>query len=781
MALFDNASVVEDTVWQMRLADYPRSVNRSQINSLFNGQPPFDEEVASANNININVNFLEATKLAHDARRQFANMFTKPGKFFTVKVDRGPKHKRREISNIISNAINKPLKRSLPYFECFRSQFANVVLHGIGPVSWDDRESWCPDPLGIEDVMMPGNTRLTMKNVPFFAIFRPYTAHQLRKMTSGPKVDPAWNIPLVNKLIKNAEEQVLDFGIPQSEIYSPEKMSERVKQDGGFVAGDSVPTIDAWDFFFWNDEGKVSGWNRRIILDANWQGGVSGHYASKTKLSDTKTKLGTRGQFLYNPQKRKYATKMNQLIHFEFGDLSAVAPFRYHSVRSLGFVVFGACHVLTRLQCSFIESLFEHLCQYFRVSSMEEAEHVLKINLFNRAFVDKSVEFIPRNERWQIDPNLAQMGLAHIQQIIARNSSSYIQDFAKTTDETQKTATQVMAEVQSTTALVSSAIQQAYEYQKHQYYEIGSRFSRKNSRDADVRAFRAEVLRAGVPEECLESECWEIEPERVMGAGNKLMETAIAERLMSIRPQLDPEPQRDVTRDFVLAITDDSDRANRLVPVEPVKITDSVHDAQLAAGTLFQGLRLDVKTGINHIEYVETLLAEMASKIQQIEGRGSMATIEEIAGLANMANHIGQHVAVIAQNPEEKQRVRQYGDDIGEMMNIVKAYEERLMEQRQKAAQDGGGNGGMDPKDMAKVQGMMIMANTKAENARESHAQRTAQRQTQFELELARDSQRHRLEMEKKMAELDANLTGTEMTTASSIRKNRLKSLGDEE
>jgi hypothetical protein len=38
---------------------------------------------------------------------------------------------------------------------------------------------------GVEDVLVPGNTYLTMENLPFFAVYRPYTAMQLKKKISG--------------------------------------------------------------------------------------------------------------------------------------------------------------------------------------------------------------------------------------------------------------------------------------------------------------------------------------------------------------------------------------------------------------------------------------------------------------------------------------------------------------------------------------------------------------------------------------------------------------------
>jgi hypothetical protein len=315
---FKNASVVEQVVWQMKLADYPRSLNRSLINDLFNGVPPYTSEEVKQNNIATNVNFLEPTKLAHDARRQFYNAFLKPGGFFSVTLDRGPVHKRKAWASTITKEVNHIMKESLDYFECLRSVFANVVLHGIGPVVWEDRETWLPEPKGVESIMVPSSTLLTFKNLPFFGVYRQYTAAELWRLTHGPKVDPAWQMDAVNAAIKWVDKETSKLsGSAWPEVWSPERMSERIKGDGGLYASDAVPTIDCWDFYFWNDEMKEAGWNRRIVLDAWGSPGVGG-----IPTMPTKNKIEGSNQFLYNPGERVYGSKMNEIIHFQFGDLS---------------------------------------------------------------------------------------------------------------------------------------------------------------------------------------------------------------------------------------------------------------------------------------------------------------------------------------------------------------------------------------------------------------------------------------------------------------------------
>ena len=749
MSQFKTASVIEQVVWQMKLADYPRSLNRAMINDLANGAPPYTPEEVRQNNIATNVNFLECTKLLQDARRQFSNAFMKPGNFFNVTLDSGPKHKRQRWGVTITNHINRVMKQNLQYFECLRSTFASVVLHGIGPVVWENRENWAPDPIGVEDVMIPSNTLLTFKNLPFFAVYKQYTAHQLYKLTHGPRVDPAWNMPIVDAALKWVDQETSALsGSAWPEVWSPEKMSERIKSDGGFYASDSVPTIDCWDFYFWNDEDKEAGWNRRIVLDAWGNPGVGG----TTLTMPDKNMIGGRNQFLYNPGKRVYASKINEIVHFQFGDLSAVAPFRYHSVRSLGFLLYAVCHLQNRMRCKFNDSVFEHLLQYFRVHNMEDAERALKINLIDRGIIDDSVEFIKAADRWQVNQALVESGIAQNQQSMGTAAQAYAQNYS-TGVEREKTATQVMQEVNSTTALVSAALQQAYQYFKYQCIEIARRFCIQNSRDAEVRQFRVNVLRDGVSEDMLNSSMWNIEPERVMGAGNKMMEMAVADKLMAIRTLLDPESQKIVDRIYILSNSDDPALTDQLVP-EQKQISDSVHDAQLAAGVLLQGLPVAMRKGMNHPEYVEILLATLGMVIQKIEQRGGMATPEEITGLQNVAQHIAQHIQIIAQDKNEKQRVKQYGDELGKAMNMVKAYVQRLQEAQQKAAEaQQQGNGGMDPKDVAKVKGMQLQAQAKAENTRESHAQKTAQKQAQFSLDVQRKQQEHEQAMAQKQQE----------------------------
>ena len=751
---FDKADQVEQTCWEFRQADYPRAQNRARIQDLFNGVPPFQEDQP------VNVNFLEGTRLAHDARSQFYGAFLKPGSYFTAHTDAGSKSKNGEYSSIVTYEMNRLMKRSMNYFETFRSKFAMDVLHGIGPAVWEDGDKWCPDAMGIEDVLVPARTLLTMKNLPFFSVYRTFTAPELIKLTSKKNLDPAWNMPLVKKCIKWVDdESTALMGNNWQEIWSPEKVSERIKSDGGFYAYDECPTINCFDFYFWNDNGKTEGWSRRIILDS-WSTPQSSGSSPDKRTSD----LG-KGAFLYNPGDRKFADHVSQIASFQFADLSAVAPFRYHSVRSLGFLLYAVCHLQNRMRCRFNESVFEGLMNYFRVKNMEDADRALYLNLVNRGFVDESIQFVPQQERWQVNANLIELGMQENQRLIEAHSASYTQPQNFGADRTQKTKFQVMAEINSSTTLVSSALNQAYRYQEGEYREIFRRFCKSNSSDPDVRAFRVACLRRKVPEKLLNPDVWELAPSRVMGAGNKTLEMAISEQLLQMRPLFDPDPQREILRDIVLNITDDPAKAERLVPIEPLKVSDSVHDAQLAAGPLMQGLQVSVKTGQNHVEYVAAMLQEMAGIIAQCQKSGGMAKPEQIMGLQNMAQHITQHLQILSQDKNEKQAVAAFGKELGKLMNFVKAVAQRLQEQMKKQQQAQGQNG--DPQAAAKIQATVISAKAKAELGKESHSQKTAQRQLSWEMDEKRKQKEFEMQQQRENLSAIADMHRDNMKSSS--------------
>lgn len=758
---FDSAKIIEGIVLQMRDADRTRSKNRALINSLANGGTPYSEAEAAANNIEVNCSDLSHTRLLHDARLQQYSAFNKPGQFFSARTDRGNVHKRQKYGVTVSSDINRRIKRNDPYYECQRSQLAMNILHGIGPATWQDCDRWRPTPLAIEDVLMPSNTRLTFENLPFFSIRRNYTAAELSRLTRSNAKHKGWNMPAVNRAIKWADEQMVKGlgGNYDNEFYSPERMEQRLKENSGLYASDLVPTINCWDFYYYNDENKEEGWRRKIVFDTETDS--SGNRNSKNVIGEDKP------SFLFDSEDQVWGKTISEIIHFQFADLSAVAPATYHAIRSLGWVTYGICQLQNRLNCKTWEAVMETLMCYMRVNSSDDSQRALKIQLANRGIVDQSVQFLGQNERWNPNSQLVELGMSLGNRILTENSASWVQNQNHSRDKVEKTKFQVMAEINAMMTLVSAALQQAYRYQTIQYREIFRRFMKPDSTDPEVRDFRACVLAQGVPEKCLVAEAWDIEPERVSGSGNKTLEMTIAQALMEARAAYSPEAQQKILRKFTLSMTDDAAEAEDLVPQAPTT-SHTAHDAMISFGTLMAGGVVKWKESHSRIEIAETLLAELSSSVTSSMKDGE-ATQEQCEGFQNVLLHISDVIGQAAADKPMQNRVKELAEASGKLSNAVQQLTK--MAEQKKAEQNG--NGGVDPKVMAQIEGDKLKAQRKDENAKEAHSLKTSQRQVSHEyaLEQKRQSHEQQMALEAERANLDLQVTAQERTLELEAKK----------
>lgn len=265
--------------------------------------------------------------------------------------------------------------------------------------------------------------------------------------------------------------------------------------------------------------------------------------------------------------------------------------------------------------------------------------------------------------------------------------------------------------------------------------------------DPDVQTFQGNVLRRGLPEKLLESDAWDCEPERVMGGGNKTLEGAIAQQLMEWYQLFNPDAQKEVFRNSILAITDDAAMAERLVPDAP-HISDSVHDTELVFAALMSGSEVTPKPGLNPVEVAGVIITKMQKKVTEILQQGGVGTPQDVKGLMNAAQYAGAFIQMLEQDDKTKPVARKLNQALAKVMNEVRAMVQRqqMMAQKQaEQAQQAGG--GLDPKDAAKIQATQMTAQQKLQQMRESHAARTVERQIAFEQKLKQQSQEHALDM----------------------------------
>ncbi len=753
---FKDAKSVASVVQSLVDADKSRAENRTRINQVFNGDAPYTDAEVAENGISTNVNFLEGTEVLHRARMSFYNAFLKNGRYFSVTVDVGPKYLRADWSNIISTEIARAMKRAERYRHLIRSQFAGVVLHGIGPVTWMRDSDWCPKAHGVEDVLVPARTLQSLENLPYFVVRASYTIEELARFRSSK--NPRWNRPLLDKLIR-AMASKMTQGQPSATPVTtdePEAWAEDVKENGGFYASDAAPTLRAFEFYHINFEGNGDPtWRRRIIVDAQNPG--DGVDATIAKADE----------FLYDSKEVPYGHTLQQIIHVQFADGAVKPPFRWGSTRSLGYLLYSVCHLQNRLRCKFSDSVFESMLWYFRQSSTGDGERLRRVDLHDKGIIPDGLSWVRPDERHQINEALVQFHLSDNRNLISERATSFVRDV---NDGTQKEMTKAEAVIraQDSSAMVGSMLADCFAAETAKHIEIARRFAVSTHREC--REVRQRCIARGVHPMVFQAfDSWDITTERTMGNGNKALELQQAEALMALKDtaEVAPEKRRFIVRKYVTALTDDPELATEIVPDESNQPTPAQQWATLAWGTLISGHPVVITAPANPIDYIQTLLQQLAAEIQRIEAAGANPPLDKIQGLANVVQHIQEKIQTIEVAEPLAELVRGFQDALGQASNQIKAYLQRWQESMQEQGQ--GQGGAQAAESAAKIQAMLIAAQSKARIAEESARQKRIHKDVAFAGDQKRKDAALSAELGRNAAKTQAEIAAKDVTTRADI------------
>lgn len=733
--IYNSADRVWDVITTMLEADDDRREDRATIAKAFNGDPPFTDDEVEEHNIETNVNFLEGTTLMHDARNQYRNAMLKPGDFFKLTVDGYlDVRERLAASKCITSKINRVMKRALPYSHTLRSQFASTALHGIGPAFWPGADGWRPEGIGLDDVLIPDETLLDMSDLQHFAIRREYSLFRFWKMSESRT--PGWNKKatrtIIGKMVSDIEKGVTDNNDSYDFYRNPERVAEKIKQNIGYYNTSAVPKVKLWHFFTRDPDDKEGGWLRYIIEDRD--------------NPDQKT-----SDFVFRSSKR-YASDHSEIVHFQFGNLANVAPFRYHSLRSLGFLLYSVFQKQNELRCRGMDAAFADLLWFFRVQDVTDRDRIQRVDLHHLGVIPEGINIVGREERHQPDIDMLMFQLGQNRALMSESASSFRgdRDVGDPTAGKGMSATEVQARMAAVQQMVSAILGEAYDYATTQYYEIARRFSRKMSQDADIKKFHKQLKVEGVPDKYIDYERWHIEPVRTLGQGNKLMEAVQSQMLMAIRPLLDPDKQRRVVNLYVEANTDDAGLANELAPVDEAQFpSDSVIEAQQNAGVLLQGLPVGIPQGVNRGEYIASALQSLAVAVEKINKRGEVPKdVDELIGLQNLSGHIKQNIEIFAGDTSQKEMIGTLNNELSRLDNQIRAFAQRFEEQAQaqaKAQQQG--NGAVTADDIAQIEKDRAMTDMKMRNREAASQQRLQQNEARFAQEQRIEQQRANQEL----------------------------------
>ena len=664
-------------VWSLIMAGEDlraiRSENRAKINNAANGFPLMSEEDSAKARIDININFGEFADYLLHARRQFESaQFDRPH-LYDIKVNDAPQQKADGWAAEITNLVTELVKQNREYRELKNSQISAVVSHGIGPVMWRDRYSVIPDFVSLEDLAVPTDTKCSLTNLSWFAERVLYTEDELGMKAFGPNADPGWKKEAVGKCIKANQDDNYQTTPNYNWFTSPEKMAELYKQNLYLSTTDALPTIPIWHMYHQSEVKGVRCWKLKAIPDMETTG-------QTTTMGD---------QFLYDSD-RAFAYDLGHILHFQFGDLCNKAPFLYHSVRSLGYMLMEPCFWSNVFKCRLFQHGMENLNPWWKITDPAGAKgRAQKINMHYNAVIPDGVALVPANERHQINQDIINSIQAQTKQLMQDKASAYTQQ-NDTGTKKEQTAFETMVKLQQVNAATTSLLARWFYYEYFEGIEIYRRLCLRGSPDPLAKKFQKAMEKSKIPKQFLSPDVSTLTVPIPLGSGNPTIAQAEAQQLMAMLPMLSPPAQQKVKHQAVIALTSDPQKADDLVPLgQQNNVSHGQQAAENAFGTLMQGVNVAFDTSIPPQQIIESLLGLLAQKVKLAVTTGNLSTIEDVVGMATVAKALRQQIALFGQDPRMKPQAKKYAQGLSKLENLIKGFGQRLMQQQQAQKQQG--------------------------------------------------------------------------------------------
>lgn len=670
---FSSSQKVLSTILAGSELERIRGANRCKVNAAANCVPPLSEEEAQEMGIKINVNWGELMILLTHAKRQLMSAFRSSQNFFTVSLPNAPLEMQADWGTFITNEINKVIRKSLKYFELQRSKFASVVTHGVGPQIWPNKKSWMPRFVSMADLRIPTDTTLDFANLGWFAVRHLYTPMELMEEVFNGKSGNKWDKKAVARILKNYKQLNTVMAETNYDVEtSPEKLLEVLRQNGGYYDGDAMPAIPLWHFYFEDmTKDDKTAWFMVVVPET---GAVTG------APEDT---------FLWQDRDNPIAPHWSEIIHCQFGDLSTDPPFKYHAIRGLGYALLEPTFYTNLTRCRALQHVHDNFNIWLRSNDPAGKARAQIQEFANLGVVAPGLSIVPQTERHQIDPELVEMMLAQLKQLMNEASSSYTQS-TDTGTKKEQTAFETRVKVEQVTAMLGGILDAAFIYEGFAYEEMCRRFLLPDSDDVAVKKFQRKCREYGIPTQFMDVEQWEVEPVTPLGMGNPTVAQSAAQQLMAQRGAYGPEAQNEILHESTLVITQDPRKAARLVPLGKAPgMSEGARFGVSIFGTLMSGVMVPVPEGISAIEQFEALEPLFAGKIVQMEKRDNMADFGEGAGLQNVGAYLEQLIQILSTDPAQKERVKKYSDSVGKLMNQVKGLVQRGAEAAQKQSANG--------------------------------------------------------------------------------------------
>jgi len=628
----------------LRVADEMSSVNRSRIDAMFDGQPPYDPRVlvSTGQGSRTNLNFGEAQRYLDVSMSAFVDLYTSLERLVSVKFRPNTVEGPTEIQDIISEEVTNTLRNWPEFHSNFLRLCSEFTKHGVSVSYFDDPHDWRFRVCGLGEFLIPRQTVASEEAIEVACARRQYLLHELYAFIKDEAVAEklGWDIDEVRRvIITNARTT----GRNGSNTFADWETTERQMKNNALYTGIENTTVQVLHFWVREFDGTVS------------------HFmcAEETPEVFMFSEIG-----LFESPEQAY-------VLFSYG---VGTNGTYHSIRGLGHRIFNHIQTSNRLRCQMVDSAMMGGAVMIQPESQRALED-LSFTLYGPySILSPNVKIIEK-----ASPNLTSTmkpALEDLQGQLSQNVD--LMSTYGTQSSPYRNQLQTEHDLAVSSRLSGSTINLFYASWSRLLREVTSRLVQSSSKDPRTKSFIARCAARGVDVRTLKLlDLTSTTAVQAIGAGSQANRLLALRELNQIAGSFDDVGRHNLIRDIVSTRVG-HDLADRFVPANPQpRTTVDTKIALLENQTLQTGQPvpvLDTEMHGAHLQVHAPLLKQLISAIET--GQGNLEQILPVA--QSVYQHCADHLTYLANDRTAHAQVAGMNQLMQEAKEIIVNFGRKL-------------------------------------------------------------------------------------------------------
>lgn len=694
-------------------ADEKANVNRSRIQAMFDGAPPYDPAVLKSTNqgSRCNLNFGEAARYLDIAASGYVDLIDSVENLVQVQTTSGEPGERMRQDTIIAEELTRVLRNWPDFYGTYLRLNNQFLMHGVGVSYFEDENNFRFRSCGLGDYLIPRQTQASEHSVEVACARRAYMVHELFSFIENEEIAAAngWDVEEVKRVIKTATTQ------NQARQFTDWEDLQRELKNNDLYTGIRANVVNVVNMWVREFDGSVS------------------HF---TFAENNPKSFMLKKERMFDSPEQAY-------ILFTYG---VGTNGTYHSIRGLGHRIYNHVQTSNRLQCQLIDSAM------LSSSVMLSPETPRALNDLSLTFYGP-YSVLPPNFK-VIDKGIPNIGttVAPALQNLTQQLAQNMDFFVPTTGANQqngpyRSKQQFQAELEQATHLTSAQINQFYASWRRLLREVVRRIINGPKSDPAVRDFYKRCADQGIDASIIKSVDYsKTVATKAVGFGSATNRSAALGDLEQLMPLLDEVGKKNIIYDRVAARVGYENAARYVQSSESPRPPQDLKVAELENSILKTGQPVSVQVGELHETHLGQHLQVLVEITSAVDS-GQADLIQVLPILRTFYDHCSEHLQQLAMDPtatvsvaKTKEVLQQTGQKIlnGERAAQKMQREQQAQAQEQgQAPEQGGNSSGLTELKMREQQMKLDFLQKKAELDLQIRAAKASQDQALADAKMA--------------------------------------------